>query len=87
LGCFPENERCALACQTEGCPNVEPYDFKALQAMLHRVKQAFPEQEQVIVVVESSLSLGLQLAILGAVTRDGDGEPLFTEPIIAGGAG
>ncbi len=86
LGCFPDPAPCTLPCRLEGCASQEDFDIPALQAMLSRVKKAFPEQEAVVIVHDSSLSYGLQIAVVAAVTRDASGEPLFSQPIIAGGA-
>jgi biopolymer transport protein TolR len=81
-----------VPCKKLGCPSPEAYDVKELTKILGQIKDRFPDEENVILVPESSVSYESLILTMDASRSDPstkvDGKPrdLFPYVVIAGGA-
>ncbi len=87
----PKGEGSTVPCVPEGCPNVDAYDTKKLTELLGQIKDEYPEEQNVILVPESSIPYEVLVATMDATREDVntkvDGKPreLFPYVVIAGG--
>jgi len=81
-----------IPCKEPGCPTPDSYDIAELTRMLGMVKDEYPNDENVILVPESSIAYEVLVRTMDASREDAsmkvDGKPrlLFPFVVIAGGA-
>lgn len=81
-----------IPCREAGCPAVTSYDMKELRSLLGKIKDEFPEEENVILVPESRVEYEVIIATMDATRDDPDNKVdgkarmLFPYVVIAGGA-
>lgn len=81
-----------VPCLKPGCPTPDSYDVKQLQTTLGQIKDRYPDEENVILVPESSISYEVLIVTMDASREDpsvkeqGKPRTLFPFVVIAGGA-
>jgi hypothetical protein len=81
-----------VPCMKTGCPTVESYDTKELARVLNRIKDRWPDEENVILVPESEIQYEVLVITMDATRDDPDTKEngkdriLFPFVVIAGGA-
>lgn len=81
-----------VPCKEAGCPSVESYNIKELRALLNQIKDEYPEEENVILVPESSVKYSVIVQTMDGTRDDPDNKEdgkarlLFPYVVIAGGA-
>jgi hypothetical protein len=82
-----------VPCSQEACPEPETYDVKELTRLMNLIKDKYPDDENVILVPESSIPYEVIIMTMDATrsdkeTKDSDGKfrSLFPNVVIAGGA-
>lgn len=81
-----------IPCMESGCPSVESYNIKELRRLLNQIKDEYPDEENVILVPESSVKYAVLVATMDGTRddpdnkKDGKSRLLFPYVVIAGGA-
>jgi hypothetical protein len=88
-----EDQGPTVPCSQEGCPDAKTYDVKELTRLMNKIKDKYPDDENVILVPESSIQYEVIIMTMDATrsdkeTKGSDGlsRLLFPNVIIAGGA-
>ncbi|MCB9671754.1 MAG: biopolymer transporter ExbD [Alphaproteobacteria bacterium] len=87
----PKGEGSTVPCVRDGCPGVESYDTKKLTELLGQIKDEYPDEENVILVPESSIPYDVLIAAMDATREDPEtkvqekARVLFPYVVIAGG--
>jgi biopolymer transport protein ExbD len=87
----PKGEGATVPCVRDGCPGAEAYDTKKLTEMLGQIKDEYPDEENVILVPESSIPYEVLIATMDSTREDPDtkvaekARELFPYVVIAGG--
>lgn len=89
----PLRERApTLPCRAGGCAGVDSYDWRGLTQTLSRVKDAYPEEQQLLLLPDDDLAYELIVAAMDAsrvdpTARALDGKPrqLFPKVVLASG--
>ena len=91
----PEGEKSGgptLPCTTDGCPTPDTYDRVKLTELLGEIKDDYPDEENVILVPESTVPYEVLVLTMDATRADPDNlennkpRELFPYVVIAGGA-
>ncbi|MFT4627789.1 MAG: hypothetical protein ACI8PZ_006476 [Myxococcota bacterium] len=81
-----------IPCKQLGCPTVAAYDTKELTRLLGKLKDGWPDEENVILVPESDVAYEVLIMTMDATRNDpsntdgGKARELFPYVVIAGGA-
>lgn len=87
-----EEGKAAIPCKIEDCPSVDAYDVASLTEDLTKIKEEFPEEQNVILLPENSVPYEVLIATMDATRsnpnkKDSAGKSLDLFPfvVIAGG--